>query len=165
MANINPKTIGDITYTQEPFWRIITLPIKASTSVVKGRLVTIDGNGRLIAITRVGSVTSNLNGMFQSLVDVVAGTVEDTDFVQVATMGSRMLLKAEGSGLTVGNPVSIEFSSATVVDPESVRKSTARDDPDRVGTIFEIYTRTSSSAKKQVTTAATDLVIIETGMY
>jgi len=153
MAQINPKKIGDITYTQEPFWRVISLPIKQNVVITKGALVTIDAAGRLVLI----SGTTVTNGMFQPLVTVTAGAVEDTDFVQVACMGSRMLLKASTTTLTVGNPVAITSAHDAVV-------AAARTSLARIGTIFEIYTRSTNSAKKQVT-AIGDLVVVETGMY
>ena len=152
MPNINPKTIGDITYSQEPFWRVTTLPIKISVPVVKGKLMTIDAAGRLIAITG----TTVTNGIFQPLADVVAPTAEDTDFVQVVTMGSRILQKAP-SGVTVGNPVNITASHDKIIKG-------GRADLARLGTVFEIYTRDTNSTKKQVT-ADDDLVIIESGMF
>lgn len=153
MANINPKLIGDITYDQEPFWRVITLPIKLGTVVTKGVLMTIDAAGRLIVIT--GTAVSN--GIFQPLVDVVAPTVEDTDFVQVATMGSRILQKAP-SGVTVGNPVIITSAH------DKISKG-ARAALDRLGTVFEIYTRDTTTEQKKQVTADDDLVIVETGMF
>lgn len=165
MADINPKKRGDLTYSQEPFWRVTTLPIKISVTVTKGKLMTIDTAGRLVAIpVAVGGVVPVTLGIFQPLADVSPPSAEDTDFVQVVTMGSRILMTASVSGLSVGNPVKINSPTATTTDAERVELA-ARTDLDRLGTIFEIYTRTSSSTKKYATTANTDLVIVETGMF
>lgn len=166
MAIINPKLVGDITYTQEPFWRVTTLPIKASTSVTKGKLVSIDAEGRLVAIASTANgIATVTNGMFQPLSDATAGTVEDADFVQVVTMGSRMLFKA-AAGITVGNYVDVFVPAASqLLLPDKVIKTTTRVDVDRVGTVFEIYTRDTTTEQKKQKTADDDLVIVETGMF
>lgn len=148
MPNINPLQVGDITY---PKYSVTsTQGVSAALAIVKGTLYTMDAAGNLIAIA--GTVAT---GLYQAAVSAPADATAGDSRVQCLSQRSRILMAAP-VGITRGNSVGVSPAGIAIT-------KVAKDANNYIGTVFEIYTKDSNDSRKNITTAVTDLVIIDMG--
>jgi hypothetical protein len=152
----SPLKIGDVPYPQ--YSRVSKNFIKISVAVTKGNIFTLDAAGRLIAPVTTSSVADLTKGARQAMATVAAPAAEDTDDVQVLAAGSRIIMKADAS-LVPGQEVELKAVTSTTT-PDKVMAGVAPRSKGFLGRIFEIYTKGTDGAVKQVT-ADGDLVIVE----
>ncbi|MBL4817999.1 MAG: hypothetical protein JKY15_02030 [Deltaproteobacteria bacterium] len=159
MPSVQPLGIGDLPYDQ--FQNIDTEIIKDALAITKGKIYTPDAQGRLIAPITTTSVADLSRGIMQAISDAPAPIAEDTDKVQVAKVGSRIILKADAS-LTVGQAVDLKAVTATTT-ADKVMAGVSPNGKGHLGRIFEIYSEGTDQAEKKVT-ADGDLVVIDVGV-
>lgn len=156
MPNETPLTIGDEPY---PNYSVTDREyIKQSLAIIKGNIYTLDTAGRMIVPPASTGAANLSRGAIQAKADALAPAAEDTDEVQVLKRGSRILLLAP-AGLVPNQEVELAASGSTP-DPDKCKASVSPHGLGYLGRIFEIYTKGTDGAKKQVT-ADDDLVVID----
>jgi len=159
MPNVLPLSIGDLPYPNRSV--VDTEIIKNALAIAKGKIYTLDAAGRLIAPVTTSSVADLTKGKVQALDDATAPTAEDTDSVQVAKVGSRIILKADPN-LVPGQDVDLKAVTSTTT-ADKCMAAVSPHGKGYLGKIFEIYSEGTDQARKQVT-ADGDLVVIDFGV-
>lgn len=152
----SPLGIGDIPYSQ--YSRITKNFIKNGVAGTKGDIFTLDAAGRLIKPVTTTSVADLTKGARQAMATFTDPGAEDTNDVQVLSAGSRILIKADAN-LVPGQEVELKAVTSTTT-PDKVMAGVAPRSKGFLGRIFEIYTKGTDGAVKQVT-ADNDLVVVE----
>lgn len=163
MPRVNAHSPGDDIYEQYGLTQKFEL---ASTQAAKkGELLTMNADGRLVSMTAASGAINNLQGIFQPKADVAAQTVASGGkfpTVECLMRGAFMLFKAPVNAVP-GERVKISTPANATVDPDKVELSNAVPTIDVLGTIYEIYTKTTTGGKK-LKTADDDLVVVQTGV-
>ena len=158
--SLNPKEPGEVFYPQ--YTVVKTMPIKGQTRIQKGYLYTADGDGYLVAPGNDGF----LNGIFQAQRDVpasAAGTADGADRVDCLCIRSRIGIK--GTANLVAS-MRVRYDAATgkvAVFAIAGASPTKEETLGIVGSIYEIYTKTSLRAEK-LKTADNDVVVVDLGV-